>query len=218
MEALRKKVAAVTFGCVVFAGSVMAHPPEPNVFDGGNEWRITFYNDSTTNHDEWATQGICFLPYVTVGTSIQGVWYSTTYPDWNGRYYQEGDELKMTGDYAKDVGHDHMTLVHTTYDVPGQVRGMAFKDWTEWREDGKFGNIIGWGNARLVRAGKCRYPQGAEDGLQLTPESLKRLEAQAMDFSLSLPERLTVDGRVAEFPGQTDLESLESYKERTGLK
>jgi len=39
-----------------------------------------------------------------VGTSIQGVWYSTSYPDWNGRYYQEGDEVKMTGDFAKDTG------------------------------------------------------------------------------------------------------------------
>lgn len=218
MEALRKKVAAVTFGCFVFAGSAMAHPPKPNVFDGGNKWLITGYIDSTTNHMQVATQEICFLPYVAVGTSIQGTWYSTSFPDWNGQYYQEGDELKMTGDYAKDVGHDHMTLVHTTYDVPGQVRAMAFKDWTEWQEDGKFGSIIGWGNAKLERVGKCRYPQGIDDGVQATPELLKKLEAQALEFSFGLPDRLTVSGDVAEYPGQSDLESLDSYQERTGVK
>jgi len=218
MEALRKKVAAVAFGCLVFAGSALAHPPKPNVFDGGNKWLITFYNDPTTNHQQWATQEICFLPYAAVGTSIQGVWYSTSFPDWNGRYYQEGDELKMTGDYAKDVGHDHMTLVHTTYDVPGQVRAMAFKDWTEWREDGRYGNIIGWGNAKLVRVGRCDYSGGIDDLTQVTPELSKRFEAEAMELSFGLPDRLTADGRVAKFPGQTDLESLESYKERTGMK
>ena len=202
----------------LFCGAASATPPQPNVFDGGNKWRITFYNDSTDNHDQWATQNLCFMPYAIVGNSIQGTWYSTTFPDWNGRYYQEGDELKMTGDYANDVGHDHMTLQHTTYDVPGQVRGMAFKDWTEWREDGAYGNIIGWGNAMIVRAGKCSFPHSFDIPEILAPEEIKFLDRQALEISFSIPDRLTVEGKTASYPGQTDLESIENYQRRTGVK
>ncbi len=205
-KSLGNLVGAVAIGSVVFCNVSLAAPPKPNVFDGGNKWHITYYNDPTTNHAQWATQEICFLPYSIVGTSIQGVWYSTSFPDWNGRYYQEGDEVKMTGDYAHDVGHDHMTLLHTTYDVPGAVRGMAFKDWTEWREDGAFGRIIGWGNAKLERVGKCHYPKGAD------------LERYAQEISLSLPDRLTIKGEIADFPGQADLENLDEYLQRADMK
>ena len=218
MKQFNKHAVAVAISSLIFSSTVSAQPPKPNVFDGGNKWHITFYNDPTVNHDQWATQEICFLPYAVVGTSIQGSWYSTSFPDWNGRYYQEGDEVKMTGDYAKDVGHDHMTLLHTTYDVPTKVRGMAFKDWTEWREDGAFGNIIGWGNTRVVRVGKCDNT-GDIGGIGiLTAEQLKGLESQALEISYSLPDRLTIKGEIAGYPGHPDLESLDDYQRRTGNK
>jgi len=218
MDTFIKKAVVAICGSLVLASTVNAQPPMPNVFNGGNMWRITFYNDPSTNHQEWGNQLICFLPYVTIGTSIQGAWYSTTFPDWNGRYYQEGDELKMTGDYAQDVGHDHMTLYHTTYDVPGKSNALAFKDWTEWREDRRYGRIIGWGNAKLERLGKCRYPFVISDTAQITLDYLQQLEDEAMVFSQELPERLTVDGAIATFPGQEDLESIADYQARIGLQ
>ena len=189
-------VSAIVLFVMVFVSSVSASPPKPNVFDGGNKWKITFYNDSTDTHAQWATQEICFLPYTVVGSSIQGMWYSTSFPDWNGRYYQEGDEVKMTGDYARDVGHDHMTLVHTTYDVAGsKVHGMAFGDWTEWREDGKYGRVIGWGNAKLERTGRCKFPYYI-DNINITsvlaPKSLEILAPKSLEIlapkSLEKPE------------------------------
>jgi len=218
MKTIRNSAVLLAMGSMLLSGVTFADPPRPNVYEGGNKWRITLYNDSTVNHDEWATQEICFLPPVVVGTSIQGTWYSTTFNDWNGRYYQEGDEVKMTGDYAKDVGHDHMTLLHTTYDVAGKIRGMAFKDWTEWREDGAYGNIIGWGNAKLVRVGRCKITQGIDDFTLLTPDEVKKIEGQAQEISLTLPERLTVKGRLARFPGQNNLESADEYLRRTGAQ
>jgi hypothetical protein len=218
MKPLKKHATVIAISSLLLSGAALSHPPEPNVFDGGNKWRITFYNDSTVNHQQWATQEICFLPYAVVGTSIQGSWYSTSFPDWNGQYYQEGDEVKMTGDYANDVGHDHMTLLHTTYDAPGQTRGMAFKDWTEWREDGKFGNIIGWGNAKLERAGKCPSFIANLPNLRLQSPDLRKFELEAQEISLSLPDRLTVQGEIARFPGQSDLESLDDYQRRTGVE
>ena len=194
--------------------------PSPNVYDRGNRWSITYYDDQAGNHAQWATQIVCFLPYAVVGQSIQGAWYSLTFPDWNGRYYQEGDEVKMTGDYAADVGHDHMTLLHTTVDSGANPRGMAFKDWTEWREDGSYGNIIGWGNATLTREGKCPIPNPdlVIVPRKLTLEEILRFEAEADKFSFSLPPRLTLEGKEAELPGERGLESVDVYLERIGLQ
>lgn len=198
MTSVIKQTVLIALSSLLFLGIALAEPPRPNVYDGGNRWNITYYNDPAGNHQQWATQEICFLPYSIVGTSIQGTWYSTSFPDWNGRYYQEGDEIKMTGDYARDVGHDHMTLIHTTVDPRN---GLAFKDWTEWREDGGYGRIIGWGNAILKRMGTCK----------------KFIEAEALKISASLPERLRIDGRIAASPGDADLESIEEYQCRAGL-
>ena len=233
-------VSAIVLSVMVFVSSVSAGPPKPNVYDGGNKWKITFYNDSTGTHNQWATQEICFLPYTVKGSSIQGKWYSTSFPNWNGRYYQEGDEVKMTGDYAKDVGHDHMTFVHTTRDVPGSVvRGMPFGDWTEWWENGRYGRIIGWGNAKLERTGRCRFPHCIDnikhtsvlapkslekleyevlDISPLAPKSLEKLEEEVLEMSSSLPDRLTVKGDIANSPGQTGLESIDEYQLRTGVE
>ena len=218
MKYIKNQVIFSLFCGLFFSGAVLADPPKPNVFDGGNKWLITFHNDPTGNQGQWATQEICFLPYSVVGTSIQGVWYSTSFFDWNGLYYQEGDEVKMTGDYARNAGHDHMTLQHTTFDEPGKVRGMALKDWTEWREDKAFGRIIGWGNTKLVRAGRCKIPTNFDSISDFASSDLKELEYETLKISQSIPERLTVKGSVANYPGQQNLESLDDYAHRTGVK
>lgn len=222
-----KKYATLFIISLVFSGAVLAHPftpPQPNVFDGGNNWLITYYNDPAPDHRRWATQSICFLPYSQFlpasqnGTGISGVWFSNSFNDWNGRYYQEGDELKMTGDFANNRGHDHMTLQHTTYKGPVQKEpDVAFKDWTEWVEDQRWGRVIGWGNAKLVRRGRCPFPTFPLKG-KSNVTSQEQLEEWAHKQSLAMPPRLTVNGAVAESPGQADLESLEEYERRTGLK
>jgi len=200
----------------LLVSNIALSAPKPNVFDGGNEWLLTFFDDDANTHTQWGTQRICFMPYIEKNNSIQGVWYSTSFHDWNGRYYQEGDEVKMTGDYAKDVGHDHMTLQHTTVEFPikyGLKNGLAFKDWTEWREDGKYGKVIGWGNARMIRTGKkC----GLINLVDLEDTTLvKELSSEALNKSHETPERLTTKGEVAQFPAQPDLESIEEYDKRT---
>jgi hypothetical protein len=192
----------------------IAQPPRPNVYNDGNRWHITFFNDPTTIHQQWATQTLCFLPYSIVGTSIQGKWYSTTYPDWNGLYYQEGDEVKMTGDFWHDTGHDHMTLFHTTV----EPKGMAFKDWTEWGEDDDYGFIFGWGNARLIRDGYCWLPHSGLNHLTAkTSAEIEEYEKEASELSKRLPQRLMRDGREAEFPGVPDQEDVATYLKRAGL-
>ncbi len=131
--------------------SLASAAPLPNVFDGGNRWSITAYNDTSPNHSKMATQSICFRPYAVNGTHITGKWYSDVFPDWNGVYSQEGDRVTLHGDYANDVGHDGITFNIVTNDRENHSAGH----WTEWRENGSFGKTVVFANASLQRIGKC---------------------------------------------------------------
>lgn len=163
-------------------------PPAPNVYDGGNRWLITAFNDASRVHRRMATQGICFRPYTRVGTHIRGVWYSDTFPNWNGRYSQEGDRVLMHGDYANEIGHDGMVI---ELFAGTSRRDEGAGQWTEWREDARAGRTIVFANARLRRVGRCRYFQ---------VDSLDQLPLAAPRFK--------VDGAAAENPLDLDQEPL----------
>jgi hypothetical protein len=159
---------AVTTLALTAATSLFAQPPhEPDLISDGNRWTITAYDDSSPVHTQWATQGICFFPDAIVGTHQRYIWVSDTYPDWNGRATQEGDQIFMHGDFqwpygvTKDGGHDGMEWEIVT---ASRANGGA-GHWKEWVEDGGFGLTIGFANASLKRVGKCDY-QSAEEALQ----------------------------------------------------
>lgn len=128
-----------------------APTPSPDLVKGGNLWSITAFNDASPVHTQMATQGICFEFIGVVGTHVRYRWFSTTFPDWNGIASQEGDQVFMHGDYAHDVGHDG---IHWAIDTARTGSGH----WTEWREDGGFGNTIVFANATFQRTGICRTP------------------------------------------------------------
>ena len=175
-----------------------AQGPRPNVYDDGNRWLITAFNDCDAAHTQWATQGVCFLPYKACGAcGIQGAWYSDTFPDWNGRYMQEGDRVLMHGDYANNVGHDGMFIELFAGTSP---RDEGAGQWTEWRETGTYGTTIGFGNTRIRRVGKCQLPPGV-DIHKLTNEEIDRL---AVDISRQIKPRLLKSGKPAESPLEAD--------------
>jgi len=178
------------------AGAAVAQP-RPNVYDGGNQWRITAYDETSPTHAQWGTQGICFLPYGMQGTAIVGVWYSNTFPNWRGRYAQEGDRVLMHGDYAALVGHDGMVIDLFEGTSP-QDEGAG--QWTEWRETGPYGTTIGWANARLRRAGKCATPPTVD----ISKLSRADIEKLAVELSSQVKPRLRKDGRPAESPLDPD--------------
>lgn len=139
--------------CLSTAMSAQAEPPHlPDLVKDGNRWTITAYDDDSTVHTQWATQGICFYYAGTQGTQQLYTWVSDTYPDWNGRAVQEGDQVFMHGDYAQDMGHDGMAWEVTT----SSPKNEGYGHWKEWREDGGFGNTIGFANAKLQRVGTCK--------------------------------------------------------------
>lgn len=135
-----------------------ATPHLPDLVSDGNRWTITAYVDASPGHIELATQGICFYFAGTIGTHQLYYWVSDTFPDWNGMATQEGDQVFMHGDYAEDVGHDGMEWQIVT----SSPKSMGTGHWKEWREDGRFGNTIGFGNAKLQRVGRCEIDNPEE--------------------------------------------------------
>ena len=143
----------IQLACIGFISTTQAAPPHlPDLVQGGNRWTITAYDDSSTIHNQWATQGICFYYAGTRGTQQLYRWVSDTFPDWNGRAVQEGDQIFMHGDYANDVGHDGMQWDVVT----SSPKNEGYGHWQEWREDGKLGRTIGFANAKLARVGQCK--------------------------------------------------------------
>lgn len=148
------------------ATAYAATPHLPDMVRGGNRWLITAYDDSSTVHQQWATQGICFYYAGVRGTHQLYYWVSDTFPDWNGRAEQEGDQVFMFGDYAQDVGHDGMEIQVTTM----SRKDEAFGHWHEWRENGRYGRTIGFANTKLTRVGSCRattIDEAVDIGLKL---------------------------------------------------
>jgi hypothetical protein len=138
-------------------------PHLPDLVAQGNRWTITFYDDTSPGHAQWATQGICFYYAGVMGTHQQYIWISDTYPDWNGRASQEGDQVFMHGDFQwpfgdKDGGHDGMQWELVTV----SPRDIGAGHWHEWAENGAFGITFGFGNTMLRRVGKCQAATTAD--------------------------------------------------------
>jgi hypothetical protein len=186
---------ALFLGIVGLMGEARAQVPKPNVFDGGNRWLITAFDDSSSVHLQWATQGICFLPYGLSGTHIRGVWYSDTYPNWNGRYSQEGDRVLMHGNWGNFIGSDGMVIDLFAGTSP---KDMGAGQWTEWFNFGANGTTVVFGNTRLSRVGKCPLPTNADTMTQADFETL------SADRSRSVSPRLRKDGKAADHPSDPE--------------
>jgi hypothetical protein len=179
-------------GSILTAGAALAQP-RPNVFDGGNQWRITGYFDNSIVHQQAATQCVCFLPYAASGTQVQGAWYSCSFPNWRGRYAQEGDRVLMHAEFGGGAGHDGMVIELFAGTSPSD-EGAG--QWTEWLEGGAFGTTIAFGNCRLRRAGRCPLPANVD----LSKLSRAEIDKLAVDLSNKVKPRLRTDGKPAQSP------------------
>jgi hypothetical protein len=197
---------ALFMGMVGLVGEASAQP-KPNVFDGGNRWLITYYNDCDTVHSQWATQGICFLPYQPCGAcGILGAWYSDTYRGWRGRYNQEGDRILMHGNWANFGGSDGMVI-----DLFGGTspRDEGAGQWTEWFNTGPYGSTVGFGNTRLLRVGRCQVPRNVD----ISRLSQAEVDKLAVELSDKVKPRLRKDGKEAVSPNDPEQVPLREEKE-----
>jgi len=197
---------ALFMGIVGLVGEAVAQVPRPNVYDNGNRWFITYYNDCDTVHTQWATQGICFLPYKPCGAcGIQGAWYSDTYGGWRGRYMQEGDRILMHGNWANFGGSDGMVIDLFAGNSPND-EGAG--QWTEWLNTGQYGTPDFFGNTRLRRVGKCQLPANVD----ISKMGQAEVDKLAIELSNRVKPRLRKDGKPAESP--TDPEQVPLPEER----
>ncbi len=194
-------VPMVSVLALTLSAAVQAQP-KPDIVSNGNAWSITFHDDSSPGHAQWATQNLCFFATGMVGTQLAGYWYSTTFFDWNGTWRQEADQVFMTGDYAGDVngnavGHDGMEWQLVTTEKAAE----GFGHWKEWRENGGNGTTIGFGNAKLRRIGACAFqpPLGVD---------IKTLERLLVEESTKAPKRFRKDGSEAIGPIDREMAPL----------
>lgn len=214
---LRKGISIVLLLSVSTA--VFAYPNhDPNVVKGGNLWTITFHNDDSVGHTQWATQRICFLPFVLPGpgqTQLKGRWYSTSYPNWHGHYRQEGDSVKMVGNFWGGKGNDGITWDIVTSDIHTglgvKLRTVGAGHWHEWGDNGRFGPVYGFGNALFQRVGKCQIIK------QINQLQMFSVESGGQEGDdLGIKPRLLRDGSEARYPqqpGQIPLEGANHLEE-----
>jgi hypothetical protein len=83
------------------AGTAFAQAPNNPV----GLWNFQAYNDNSPNLAAMGNQNICFL--------ANGTWFGTTFPGWNGRWFQKGnnaagngDRVRLVGNWANGAGND----------------------------------------------------------------------------------------------------------------
>jgi hypothetical protein len=201
-------VCSVLASLAIGSDALAVPPHAPQLVLGGNLWTITFFDDTSPIHTQWATQRICFFPAGVQGTHQRYAWVSISYPDWNGLANQEGDQIFMHGDFqwpfgVKDGGHDGMEWQLVTMSPGGQIGSVPKGEvgtghWKEWIENGGLGINVGWGNTLLRRVGQCPFATFAEAFNRSVQGQLRAARAQALaadsdsgaDNPMGIPESI----------------------------
>jgi len=130
------------------SSSAYAQPPySADLVQGGNKWFLDAYDDTDPDHTLINTVGLCFQYAGTQGSHQQYTWYSDTFRGWQGTASQEGDQIFIYGVYADGKGQDAIQL-RIIIDTP---RSGSVGHWQEWRDNGSYGETIGFANARMIR-------------------------------------------------------------------
>lgn len=142
---MKQKFSAVLFAAFVL--TAMTLPGEALAQTGNTPvglWAITFFRDASPNMNQMATQHICFLP--------SGRWYSTTYPNWSGQWFQKGANLGGNGDHVHVAGN----FWRGAGNDGGQLDFVNLKlmagPWIEWVDN--FSYVV-WHRVQFVRIGTC---------------------------------------------------------------
>lgn len=135
-------------GIFLYSSTSHAQPPyAADLVQGGNKWLLDAYDDTDTDHALMNTVGLCFKYDGVKGTHQRYTWYSDTFKGWQGTASQEGDQIFLHGVYAGGKGRDAIQ-VRIIINTP---RSGAVGHWQEWRDDGDYGQVVGFANARMIR-------------------------------------------------------------------
>ncbi len=125
-------------------------------------WEVTFYQDNSPDFHLYGTQRICFLE--------DGTLYCTTYPDWQGHWFQKGvakpgsgNRVRLVANFWGGAGNDGAEL-HFVHE------NLMTGFWSEW-EDGY--HEAYWATAVLRRERTLCPPAPTLDAKD--EETLRRL-------------------------------------------
>lgn len=192
---MRTRIAVVCgLFLVLSIGSPLFAQPRPNVVDGGNRWLISGFDDASPNHTFLASHQICFFATGMNGTHFIGDWFALAFPNWRGRWAQEGDRLVMHGEFGDRRGHDAMVIDLFAGTTPND-EGAG--QWTEWIEVNPIDRTQRFATARLQRVGGCSPPPGITDVAKASKEDLEKAIAE---LAAKVPPRMKTDGKPATYP------------------
>lgn len=138
-----------------------------------NYWTVTFFDDTSPAHNQWATQGLCFSPAVPRGTGWEGRVVSLTFPNWSGVYYTDtGDIYELKMNYAPVTSQHFAGNDFISFSLHTANRGAGERGWDEWR-DGLPSSWNVWGNTEVNRVGRCRQFSNIKDIPQIEEIILK---------------------------------------------
>jgi hypothetical protein len=83
----KMKTAKTVLASSVFLGMAFGTAANAMAASPVGQWNITFYGEPGLVTG--ATQGICY--------KADGTWFSTTFPNWNGDWFEKGDRLRWYG-------------------------------------------------------------------------------------------------------------------------
>lgn len=194
---LIKPLALAICALVLGNASIAQAQQKPNIYYDAagkmaNYWMVTFYDDTSAAHNQWATQGLCFSPAVPRGTGWEGRVVSLTFPNWSGVYYTDGGdvyELKMNYAPVRSGGFDGNDFI--SFSLHTANRGAGERGWDEWR-DGLPASWNVWGNTEINRVGRCSQFHGVK--------TLSDFEHIILETQKSIEPRITSRGEIADAP------------------
>lgn len=154
-ESMTKNIKQQLIPAIVLCGASLAAaapPYQPDFVLNGNMWTLRAYDDASPDHAQLVNaQDICFEYAGTSGNHQLYTWYSVTFPGWQGRAVQEGDQVFLHGDYAQGAGHSSIQMETL---VAPDIYGSA-GTWQEWRHDNSYGYTVSFAKTRALRIGDC---------------------------------------------------------------
>jgi len=107
-------------------------------------WRFQAYNDNSPALNIMGAQNICFL--------ANGTWFGTTFPNWNGRWFQKGNNAAGNGDRVRIVGNWANGAGNDSAEISFINLNLMTGGWHEWTDG--FG-VVFWIQITGTRLGPC---------------------------------------------------------------
>ena len=124
------------------------------------QWNVTFYREPSLA--KGATQGICY--------KSDGTWYSSTFSNWHGDWFQKGDRFRWYGE-TSSTWHGRVRPVRVRQACDRRARPLRPRH-RRLRECRELGRVEGGHQVPAAGPRRCRRPRRPRSGQALSDRSL----------------------------------------------